>query len=96
MPLGFTDASNNSLTIHASDFSNIDPSVGIYLEDILASQMIDLRIQPSYTFTTLVSEDDARFVLHFGLSATNISNPNNPKNSTIYACLLYTSPSPRD
>jgi len=85
VPLGFTDASNNSLTIKASDFSNIDANVSINLEDVLEHLMIDLRQQQSYSFNTAVSENDTRFILHFGQSTSGISNINNTTNSTIYA-----------
>ena len=85
VPLGFSDASGNLLTINAFDFSNIDPNVDIYLEDILENQMIDLRIQPSYSFNTLLNEDNNRFVLHLGHLSTNINSQNNTTNSTIYA-----------
>ena len=84
VPLGITDASNNLLTITASDFSNIDANVGIYLEDKLLNQMINLRIQPSYSFNTSLSEDNNRFILHFGQVPYAINSPDNSDNSTIY------------
>ena len=61
--LGFKDVSNSMLTIKASDFTNIDAGISVYLEDKLLNKLIDLRQQQSYAFNTSINEDNNRFVL---------------------------------
>jgi hypothetical protein len=42
-----------------------EPSVQIFLEDLLTDQMLDLRENSSYTFNHEVTNDPDRFKLHF-------------------------------
>jgi len=77
VPIGFKDASNKPLTINASDFSDIDSDLKIYLEDKSEKKIIDLRNQQSYAFNATSGVNNARFVLHIGhLSPPNIFNSN--------------------
>ena len=72
--LGFSDVSNSSLTIHASDITEINDDISIYLEDKRENKFIDLKQQNSYSFNSSISEDNNRFALH--LSKVDAVNTN--------------------
>ncbi len=71
IPVDFTVGVAGTFTILAADFSNIDPSVNITLEDIKTNKIVDLRNR-DYTFESNTVLNDSRFLLHFGNSALTV------------------------
>lgn len=66
IPLSVISPLSGILTLTAFDFSSFDPSVNILLYDNQTSTIIDLRAQPSYTFSSDTGENNNRFFLHIG------------------------------
>ena len=66
IPLSVISPQSGILTLTAFDFSSFDPSVNIMLYDNQTSTIIDLRTQPSYTFSSDTGENNNRFFLHIG------------------------------
>ena len=86
IPMGFVKGATNTLSIVASDLSTLDANITVNLEDKETNSMINLRTTPSYNFTATGSENNTRFVLHLGFSATSINENNTSKNNpTVYA-----------
>lgn len=65
IPIGVKTGSAREYTLTAFDFSDINPDVSIYLEDLYEGERINLRKQSSYTFTSEAVKDDDRFMISF-------------------------------
>lgn len=62
-----------------------DPTVTIFLEDLLLDKMIDLREQSTYSFEHAAENDPLRFKIHF-MGVTNVNElASTPENFTIWA-----------
>jgi hypothetical protein len=72
IPMGFSTNVAGTFTFDATNLSDFDPSVSVYLEDVQLSVIQDLRQNSSYTFTSGVINDPSRFKLHFGNMITGI------------------------
>lgn len=79
VPLGITSTPGN-ITFSAFDFNHLEGS--IILEDLTLNQLIDLRLQPDYSFT-FNTGDDNRFLLHFNQTATSVTKVTS-ENISIY------------
>ena len=74
VPLHFTLTSNQDVTFDFSGMETFEASYDISLEDLLTGQMVDLREHASYTFAHSITDNAARFVLHF-YGVTGVNHP---------------------
>ncbi len=65
VPMNFIPGANGTFTFNTTGISSFDPTSYILLEDKKTGQWIDLRQNPTYTFTSATTDAHARFVLHF-------------------------------
>ena len=68
IPLGFTTGQAGTFTIKASQISNFDPSVNIYLKDNndLLNTAVQLTADAAYTFSSdITTNNTSRFVVIF-------------------------------
>ena len=78
IPLDFSLNATTDVTFTASGMDSFLESISIYLEDQLLGQMIDLRANPSYTFSNTAGSSGNRFQLRFmGVTGT----PEQPETS---------------
>ena len=93
IPLGYRVAQSGmkEFTIHVNDLSGFEPDVNVYLLDKADKNnviTVNLRENPTYTFTPLATESNDRFELKFVPSVTtdidDIPSASN-KNVSIYA-----------
>ena len=83
VPLNFTYTINENVTLDFSGMESFEASYDLYLEDLLTSQMVNLREQPAYTFAHNIANDASRFVLHF-YGVTGIDKPNASQDYSIW------------
>lgn len=74
VPLNFTLTSNQEVTFDFSGMETFEASYDISLEDLLTGQMVDLREHATYTFAHSITDNAARFVLHF-YGVTGVNHP---------------------
>jgi hypothetical protein len=74
VPLNFTLTSNQDVTFDFSGLETFEASYDISLEDLLTGQMVDLREHTTYTFAHSMTDNAARFVLHF-YGVTGVHSP---------------------
>jgi hypothetical protein len=72
--LGFHTNTAGSFTLQATNMSDFDPNITVYLEDTQLNYFQELNIADSYTFTSGITDDVSRFKLHFGSILTGISS----------------------
>ncbi len=75
VPMNFEGKFSGSVTLQFSDIESFNPLLKLYLKDLLTSENINLRDQPTYTFTHNAANQANRFQLLFG-GLTGIENPN--------------------
>jgi len=71
IPAGLVVKSNGIYTISVNDLENLGDEVTVYLEDLMENKMINLNDAESYSFTSSISDDPNRFLLHFGNTLGN-------------------------
>jgi hypothetical protein len=90
LPLGFTTYIAGTFTLHATTMMDFDPTIPVFLEDILQSTTQDLRINDTYTFTSGIVNGADRFLLHFGSTTTSVSADHSPMtNAYVYGNAIY-------
>ena len=72
IPLNFKAGVETLYTISVADLANFDEAVGVYLEDLKESNMIDLRQVADYSFNASPIDEPERFLLHFSNTAFGI------------------------
>ncbi len=72
--MNFIPGANGTFTFNTTGISSFDPTSYVLLEDKKTGQWIDLRQNPTYTFTSSTTDAHARFVLHFTPAAVISSN----------------------
>ncbi|MCK9451323.1 MAG: hypothetical protein M0Q90_06490, partial [Bacteroidales bacterium] len=65
VPVGFEWPNKGEVNLKITELESFDPSINIFLEDLLSGEMIDLRKQPMYSFMHDESYEALRFNLHF-------------------------------
>jgi len=65
VPLNFTYSKDTDVTFTASGMETFTSTNPIYLEDGLTGTMINLQVNPVYTFSYEPGSDENRFKLHF-------------------------------
>ena len=85
IPLGLRVGAAMEYTFEVEGLDNFDLSIGVYLEDKLSGDFIDLRENPIYTFYTEEGLNEDRFVLHFTVDALDIEEYGLDSNINIYA-----------
>ncbi|MDY0075713.1 MAG: choice-of-anchor J domain-containing protein [Bacteroidales bacterium] len=65
VPVGFEWPNKAEVNLKITELESFDPSINIFLEDLLSGEMIDLREQPAYSFMHDESYEALRFNLHF-------------------------------
>ncbi|NCA84757.1 MAG: T9SS type A sorting domain-containing protein [Clostridia bacterium] len=65
IPVGFSMQENGLVNLAFSSIGSFDPSVTIFLEDVLTGNVIDLRLNPEYNFFHNTDNDPGRFKLIF-------------------------------
>lgn len=73
IPLGFATPVSGTFTFAATNLTDFDASISIYLEDLQLGIVQDLRQNASYTFSSGLVDNASRFNLHFGGLLTDIS-----------------------
>jgi len=66
IPLGYQLGIDGVNTLSVTGIESFDPKVPIYLEDMLENEMVDLRSQNTYAFSSSPTDNKNRFLLHFG------------------------------
>lgn len=84
VPIGFKTSVSGQHSFVATNLTDFDPSISVYLEDTQLSVLQDMRLNNTYTFTSGVVDDAARFKMHFGTLATGIASTEN-ETSSIYS-----------
>jgi hypothetical protein len=70
--LGFKTNVAGIFTLNATNLSDFDASVSVYLEDAQLSIFQDLRQSATYTFSSAIVDDVSRFKIHFGNLTTSV------------------------
>jgi bacillolysin len=83
VPLGFMTNIAGTFKLMATNMSEFDPNISVYLEDSQLNYFQKLNNSDSYTFTSGVVDDDSRFKLHFGNLLTDMHS------DTEYSVFLY-------
>jgi PKD repeat protein len=65
VPMGMIVGTAGTYTFTFEDISTFDASTLIYLEDLKTGTIQNLRVNEVYTFTSTLSDDTERFVIHF-------------------------------
>jgi hypothetical protein len=84
IPVGFKLSVSGLCTLEASSIESFDPSVTIFLEDMLTGDMTDLRLNPEYSFFHDTGNDPMRFKLIFN-GTTAITEENTGDIQLYYA-----------
>jgi endonuclease I len=84
VPLGFMTNVAGTYSLKATNMSEFDPSISVYLEDTYLNNFQNMNVSNSYTFTSGDVNDADRFKLHFGNILTDIS-PNEMISTSVYA-----------
>ena len=71
IPAGLKVGANGIYTITVNNLENLGDDIIIYLEDLKENTIINLSEELSYLFTSSVSDDPNRFLLHFGSTLGN-------------------------
>jgi hypothetical protein len=61
IPLGFRTGESNTFSIQATDISNFSPGTAVILKDYVMNTQTDLSINPTYTFSSDITETNSRF-----------------------------------
>jgi hypothetical protein len=72
VPVGFKTNVAGIFMYTATNLSDFDPAVSVFLEDAQTGTFQDLRQNNSYSFTSGITNDAGRFKLHFSSLTTRI------------------------
>jgi hypothetical protein len=72
LAIGFKTGTAGTFTLKASEINNFDINAELILEDRLLKHFQDLRVEPSYTFTSDVVNTLDRFMIHFAENPTGL------------------------
>lgn len=97
--VGLRTGAEGDYFIDFSGISNFDPSVEIYLEDMISGDMINIREIDTYTFYAEEGIADERFILHFNPETTGINSGDQQSQISIYSfdktvCINYQNSTP--
>jgi hypothetical protein len=84
IPMSFKAGADGNYTLTASQLESYPSSAAITLEDVKLNTTQNLMHNPSYTFTSLKTDDAARFLLHFG-GAFSVNDNEKEQPVRIYA-----------
>jgi len=84
VPLGFVAPEEGEYSINLSEFVNFGVETTIYLEDLFTNEMMNLKLNQEYVYSSSPEDDAHRFNLHFVKSAANLNEVEN-SNIQIYA-----------
>ena len=73
IPMGIKLANNGTFTITATEISNFSNGKKVMLEDRKLRKLIDLSVEPAYTFDAEQGTIESRFVLHVTSGSVNAS-----------------------
>ncbi len=73
IPMGIKLANNGTFTITATEISNFSNGKKVMLEDRKLRKLIDLSVEPAYTFDGDQGTNESRFVLHVTSGSVNAS-----------------------
>ncbi len=76
IPMGIIAMTEDSLTLEVFDFDEMDPAIGIYLEDLQNDAFQDMRENPAYQFIINPFQSGERFLLHL-ISTNEIAEDRN-------------------
>lgn len=82
--LGFKTGKAGSFTINASEIKNFEEGTSIVLEDKLLGIRQNLIENPSYAFSSEIASSDARFVVHFTKSTTDVAEADGSQGISIF------------
>jgi hypothetical protein len=68
VPMGFYVGTAGTYTLEATRHWTFASNVGIILEDMQTQTMQDLNVDSSYVFTSALSDNANRFIVHFDLA----------------------------
>ncbi|MDY0075711.1 MAG: fibronectin type III domain-containing protein [Bacteroidales bacterium] len=72
VPVGFEWPNKAEVNLKITELESFDPSINIFLEDLLSGEMIDVREQSVYSFIHDESYEALRFNLHFIKDAVTV------------------------
>lgn len=84
VPLNMKINTGGDYKITADGTSNFDSDIFIYLEDVFAHSIIDLKQSPEYSFSSTPNDESARFKIHFSRSPLT-SNVDNATSTRIFS-----------
>ncbi len=84
VPVGFMSNVAGTFVLNATNLNEFDGSIPVYLEDMAAGTMQDLRQNAAYSFTSGAINTTNRFRLHFGAMTTGVDETANGS-TLIYA-----------
>lgn len=84
IPIGFEYPEAESITLNFEGMNSFNTETGLYLEDIVSGNTINLRENSAYTFDHSPANDPLRFKLHLG-QTFGIDNPHAVADYQIYA-----------
>lgn len=68
VPMGYKVTVSGNYNFILEGMENISSDMEVYLEDLQTGNMINLKINPSYNFTTSAGVFNSRFIIHFNLN----------------------------
>ncbi len=85
IPIGFEVLTDGTYTIIASELTNFDSAVRIYLEDKARGITQDLTENPTYNFVIHKVDKGDRFFLKFNFATAGIKNVRNSTKYNVYS-----------
>lgn len=82
IPMAFSWNTNGNVALNFSGMESFDATTPIYLEDLKAGTLTDIRLNPTYSFTNNISDPETRFQLRIGMITT--VKENTAAEGTIY------------
>ena len=80
VPVSMNVKSDGNYSLNASEISSFAPNTGIILKDLKTNTSVDLRTNPSYSFSANIGDDPVRFGLYF----TDVLYGINPLNDNTF------------
>jgi hypothetical protein len=65
IPVSLNVKADGNYSLNASEINSFAPNTGIILKDLKTNTSVDLRTNPSYSFTASIGDDPIRFGLYF-------------------------------
>ena len=87
IPVGFRTGEMNNFSIQATEITNFSSGTGVILKDNVLNTQTDLTVNPTYTFSSDVTETSTRFsiLVRAPGAVTGLNEGNLSKNCYVFA-----------